>query len=131
MLQDNLSVNAAGHLTVAGVDAVELAAEYGTPLFVMDEERLRTNMRRYAVTMRKYFPAGSMPLMASKALSMKEIYRIADSEGIGADVVSAGELYTALAAGFPADADEVMIKNVITLFCEENLAEMGEEEPAA
>ena len=103
MLQDNLSVNAAGHLTVAGVDAVDLAEEYGTPLFVMDEERLRTNMRRYAVTMRKYFPAGSMPLMASKALSMKEIYRIADSEGIGADVVSAGELYTALAAGFPAE----------------------------
>ena len=102
MLQDNHSINDAGHLTVAGVDTVALAEEYGTPLYVMDEARLRQNMRRYGDIMAKYFPEGSMPLMASKALSFKEIYRIADSEGIGADVVSAGELYTALAAGFPA-----------------------------
>ena len=102
MLQDNHAINAAGHLTVAGVDTVALAEEYGTPLYVMDEARLRRNMRRYADTMSKYFPEGSMPLMASKALSFREIYRIADDEGIGADVVSAGELYTALSAGFPA-----------------------------
>ena len=103
MLQDNHGVNAAGHLTVAGVDTVALAEKYGTPLYVMDEARLRRNMRRYLETMARYFPAGSLPLMASKALSFREIYRIADSEGIGADVVSAGELYTALRAGFPAD----------------------------
>ena len=103
MLQDNHTINAAGHLAVAGVDTVSLAEEFGTPLYVMDEERLRLNMRRYADILAAYFPEGSMPLMASKALSFKEIYRIADSEGIGADVVSAGELYTALSAGFPAD----------------------------
>ena len=103
MLQTNHSINAAGHLAVAGVDTVALAAKYGTPLYVMDEARLRENMRRYADILAQYFPAGSMPLMASKALSIKEIYRIADDEGIGADVVSAGELYTALSAGFPAD----------------------------
>ena len=103
LLQENHAVNAAGHLTVAGADTVELAKEYGTPLYVMDEAVLRRNMRRYADTMAKYFPAGSMPLMASKALSIKELYRIADDEGIGADVVSAGELYTALSAGFPAE----------------------------
>ena len=103
MLQDNHSVNAAGHLTVAGMDTVDLAREFGTPLYVMDEARLRENMHRYADVMRKYFPGGSMPLMASKALCFKEMYRIADSEGIGADVVSAGELYTALAAGFPPE----------------------------
>ena len=103
MLQDNLSVNAAGHLTVAGVDTIDLAREYGTPLYVMDEALLRENMHRYADVMKKYFPLGSMPLMASKALCFKEIYRIANAEGIGADVVSAGELYTALAAGFPAE----------------------------
>ena len=103
MLQKNFSVNAAGHLVVAGADTLDLAAEYGTPLYVMDETRLRENMRRYTTTMGKYFPAGSMPLLASKALSCKEIYRIAASEGMGADVVSAGELYTALAAGFPAE----------------------------
>ena len=103
MLQDNFSVNAAGHLAVDGVDTIALAEEYGTPLYVMDEARLRANMRRYADTIAKYFPEGSMPLLASKSLSFKEIYRVADSEGIGADVVSAGELYTALSAGFPAD----------------------------
>ena len=103
MLQDNHAVNAAGHLTVAGVDTIDLAAQYGTPLYVMDEARLRENMRRYADAMAEHLPEGSMPLLASKALSFKEIYRIADSEGIGADVVSAGELHTALAAGFPAE----------------------------
>jgi len=47
MLQDNHSINAAGHLAVAGVDTVALAEQYGTPLYVMDEARLRENMRRY------------------------------------------------------------------------------------
>lgn len=103
MLQNNHAVNAAGHLTVAGVDTVELAKEYGTPLYVMDEELMRGKMRCYAESMAEAFPAGSMPLLASKALSFKEIYRIAEAEGIGADVVSGGELYTALAAGFPAE----------------------------
>ncbi len=102
MLQDNLTVNDAGHLAVAGVDTVTLAEQYGTPLYVMDEARLRGNMRVYAEAMRS-FPAGSMAYYASKALSFKEIYRIAAEEGIGADVVSGGELYTALAAGFPAE----------------------------
>lgn len=103
MLQDNHGINAAGHLTLAGVDVVDLAKEYGTPLYVLDEERIRARMRSYAKTMSEVFPRGSMPLMASKALCFKEMYRIADSEGIGADIVSGGELYTALAAGFPAE----------------------------
>ena len=100
MLQDNHTINEAGHFCVAGIDAVTLAAEYGTPLYVMDEERLRGNMRRYVTAMGECFPDGSMPLLASKALSFKEIYRIAKDEGMGTDIVSAGELYTALAAGF-------------------------------
>ena len=66
MLQDNHAVNAAGHLTVASVDTVSLAEEFGTPLYVMDEAVLRRNMRRYADTMAKYFPAGSMPLMPAR-----------------------------------------------------------------
>lgn len=103
MLQNNHAVNAAGHLTVAGVDTVDLAKEYGTPLYVMDEELMRGKMRCYREAMAEAFPAGSMPLLASKALSFKEIYRIAETEGLGADVVSGGELYTALAAGFPAE----------------------------
>ena len=99
MLQSNHTVNAAGHLAVGGVDTVELAAKYGTPLYVLDEALIRARMREYVTAMKNDFPAGSRVFLASKALSCKEIYRIARSEGMGTDVVSSGELYTALAAG--------------------------------
>ena len=102
MLYDNLDVNAAGHLTIADIDATELAAEFGTPLYVLDEDRLRERCRTYVNAMNAHFPAGSKPLFASKALCFKGIYPIIESEGMGADVVSAGEVATALAAGFPA-----------------------------
>jgi diaminopimelate decarboxylase len=69
----------------------------------MDEERIRHNCRVYVDAMQEYFGKDSLPLYASKAASFKHIYRIAKEEGMGVDVVSAGELYTALAAQFPAD----------------------------
>ena len=102
MLYDNLSVNDRGHLEVAGLDTVDLAAEYGTPLYLLDEDRVRAHCRTYVEAMRKYFPEGSVPLYAGKALCFKGIYPVVDSEGLSADVVSPGEIYTALAAGFPA-----------------------------
>lgn len=102
MLQSNHSVNDRGHFAVAGVDMVTMAKKYGTPLYIMDEDLVRKQMRRYVTAMKKYLPAGSMPFLASKALSCKEIYRVARSEGMGTDIVSAGELYTALAADFEA-----------------------------
>ena len=102
MLYDNLSVNEAGHLTIAGVDACELAATFGTPLYVLDEDRVRARCRTYVEAMNTYFPKGSMPLFASKTLSFRGIYPVVMDEGLGADVVSAGEVATALAAGFPA-----------------------------
>ena len=102
MLYDNLDVNAAGHLTIAGIDAVDLANEFGTPLYVMDEDRLRARCRLYVSAMREHFGEGSKPLFASKALCFKGIYPVIEAEGMGADVVSAGEVATALAAGFPA-----------------------------
>ena len=95
----DLTVNGAGHLLLGGADALDLAAEYGTPLYVLDEELVRARMGLYAAAMREYFPAGSRPLYASKALCCKELCRWAGQEGLGLDVVSAGELYTALAAG--------------------------------
>jgi len=101
LLQKNLNINDKGHLTVAGFDAVDLAKKYGTPLYVFDENLIRTNCRTYVDAMHKYFGKGSMPLLASKALSFKGIYKIADEEGMGTDIVSPGELYTALKAGFP------------------------------
>lgn len=102
MLYSNLSVNDAGHLAIAGVDACELAATYGTPLYVLDEDRVREKCRTYVEAMRAHLPEGSTPLFASKALCFKGIYPVIASEGLGADVVSAGEVATALAAGFPA-----------------------------
>jgi diaminopimelate decarboxylase len=103
MLHNNLSVNNEGHLTIAGVDSVYLAKKYGTPLYVLDEDLVRENMRVQDSALKKYVNDRSMILYASKALSFKEMYRIAKDENIGVDVVSSGELYTALAAGFPAD----------------------------
>ncbi len=102
MLYDNLSVNEAGHLTIAGVDACELAATYGTPLYVLDEDKVREKCRTYVEAMRAYLPEGSYPLFAGKALCFRGIYPVVESEGMGADVVSAGEAATALSTGFPA-----------------------------
>ena len=103
MICDNLSVNGAGHLCFAGVDTVELAERYGTPLYLMDEGKIREKMRTYLTAMKAGFGEGALPLYASKAASFKEIYRIAASEGIGIDVVSSGEIFTAFSVGFPME----------------------------
>ena len=103
MLYDNLSVNDNGHLTIGGLDAVDLAVKYGTPLYVLDEDVIRSKCRTYVEAMHKYFGPDSAPLYASKALCFKGIYPVADSEGMCADVVSPGEIYTAAAAGFPSE----------------------------
>ena len=103
MLQTNHSVNDLGHFCVAGMDTVALAEKYGTPLYVFDEDLIRQNCRSYVKAMKEHFGGASRPLLASKALSCKAIYRIAMEEGMGTDIVSPGELYTALAAGFPAE----------------------------
>ena len=97
---ENTSVNAAGHLCFAGQDTAALAKQYGTPLYLMDEDRLRHNMRVYTEAFRRCFGPGSRPLYASKANAFRRIYRIAQEEGMGVDVVSPGEIYTAKSAGF-------------------------------
>ena len=102
LLHDNYGINAAGHFTVAGHDATLLAREYGTPLYVLDEDKMRAMCRRYTECAAKYFKKAKI-LFASKALSFKGVYQIADSEGLYSDTVSAGEIYTALSAGFPAE----------------------------
>lgn len=100
MLYSNLSVTKSGHLAIAGLDAEELVKEYGSPLMVLDEDRIRHNCRVYADGIKKYFPEGSMPLYAAKALCFKSLYKIIESEGFGADAVSPGEVFTIAAAGF-------------------------------
>lgn len=104
MLHDNYTVGENGHLFVGGCDTVSLAGKYGTPLYVIDEDKVRRSMREFREIMQKYFPAGSRVLYASKALSYVDIYRVAASEGLGADVVSSGEIYTALKGGLPGSA---------------------------
>ena len=102
MLHENLGVKG-DHLTFAGYDTVELAKKYGTPLMLLDENKIRNTMRTYKNAMRKYFGEDSVPLYASKALSFVGIYQIAKEEGINTDIVSLGELCTAIKAGFPLE----------------------------
>ena len=98
-----LGVNQQGHLTIGGCDTVALAEQYGTPLYVMDEEGIRAACRSYRSSIDRFYSGRGMVCYASKAFCCKEICRIMDAEQMGLDVVSEGELYTALAAGFPAE----------------------------
>ena len=103
MLYNNLSISPEGHLTFGGYDTTALAEQFGTPLMVMDEAVIRNRCREYIRAMKNDLPAGSQPLYASKALSLKRLYEIMKEEGMGIDVVSSGELYTAATAGFPME----------------------------
>lgn len=103
MISPCLHINQRGHLEISGCDAVELARQYGTPLYVMSEDEVRRACRSYAASFEKYYGGHGKPIYASKAFSCKEIYRIVRSEGLDVEVVSGGELYTALQAGVPGD----------------------------
>ena len=98
MICSNISKNK-NTLYFANVSTAEMAKKYGTPLYLMDEDKIRSNCRVYKNAMDKYFDGNAMPLYASKASSFKRIYEIIKEEGLGIDVVSSGEIYTALKAG--------------------------------
>ena len=100
---DCLEISSAGHLTIGGRDTVELAQTFGTPLYVMDENEIRRACRSYKKSIDSHYSGKGMVAYASKAFSCKEICRIAMEEGLGLDVVSGAELYTALSVGFPAE----------------------------
>lgn len=87
-------------LYFGGRSTVELFEKYGSPLYVMDEQTIRKNCRKYTVAMKKYFGENAKPFYAGKACSFKKIYNIVESEGMGVDVVSPGEIYTVVCAGF-------------------------------
>ncbi len=97
---DHFTIGDDGHLHLDGVDLVEVAKQYGTPVYVMSEKQIRENCRAFTQAMARNFGEKYKVAYASKALCAKFIYRILQSEGIHADVVSGGELYTALKAGF-------------------------------
>lgn len=99
----DLDVNSAGHLTIGGMDTVELAKEYGTPLYVVDEDLVREHCRSFKNSIDKYYGGAGLACYASKAFCCKAMCKIMLEEGMGLDVVSEGELYTALKSGFPMD----------------------------
>ena len=103
MICDNIGVNALDHLTFAGQDTVMLAAQYGTPLYLMDEQRIRQNFRTYREALSAAFGERAAVLYAGKACAFTELYRIAASENAGIDVVSRGELYSAMKAQYPLE----------------------------
>ncbi len=96
-----MKINSQGHLEIGGMDTVDLAREFGTPLWIIDEEGFRRNCRNIKDAFSLY--GDSQVLYASKTLATMAIYRIVEQEGLGLDVVSGGELYTALKAGFPME----------------------------
>lgn len=102
-VSDCIAVNEKGHLTVGGCDIVEIAKEYGTPAYVFDENEIRNNLRAFRNSMDEYYGGNGLVVYASKAFCCKEMCRICNQEGTGIDVVSGGELYTALSVDFPAE----------------------------
>lgn len=102
-ISSNLSSNKIGNLTIAGVDTVELAHKYGTPLYVFDEEVIRASLQTFKKSIDNYYSGAGMVCYASKAFCCKEICRIVKDENCGIDVVSMGELYTAMSVNFPAE----------------------------
>ena len=102
MVCDNISCDENGRLQFAGFDCETLARKYATPLYLMDEEKIRENCRMYKKALLDSFGENASAVYASKAASFKQIYRIMNEEGMSVDAVSLGEIYTALSAGFPA-----------------------------
>lgn len=103
MICDNIKIGENGHLYFAGQDTVELAEKYGTPLYLIDEGKLRLNCRTYDNAFKKHFGSDAKALYASKANSFKRIYEIMREENMDVDVVSRGEIYTACLAGYPME----------------------------
>lgn len=103
ILHNTYDVNKEGHLTIGGLDSTELATKFGTPAIFLDTDAVRAICREYKEAFAKYYGGDSVPVYAGKALCCKRIYEIVAEEGLCADCVSPGELYTAKAAGFPME----------------------------
>lgn len=127
-------VNARGHLEIGGCDTTELAAKFGTPLWVMDEQTIRDCVLAYTNGLSAYPDA--LVLYAGKAFLTLALCHLLDSLGLGLDVVSEGELYTAEVAGFPSNRiylhgnnkTEAELSNAISLGAQivvDNIAELS------
>lgn len=103
MICSNLSVRSDGQLLFAGQDTAALAATYGTPLYLMDEDRIRERCHTYITAAAAAFDGKARILYASKAASFKRMYEIMREEGMCVDVVSPGEIATVRRADFPME----------------------------
>ncbi len=101
-LHGTSKINSKGHLEIGGCDVTDLAKEFGTPLYIVDEELVRQRAREFMEAFRKTGLRHQVAY-ASKAFCVMAMCRVAEEEGMSLDVVSDGELYTALQAGFPAE----------------------------
>ena len=95
-------VNGQGHLTVGGCDTIELAATYGTPLYIFDETTIRAKCSEYRREFGQRY-SDTLAIYACKAFTSQALIRLLHEEGFGLDVVSGGELHVARSAGFPLD----------------------------
>jgi len=102
MLLGTQRVTSNGHLEIGGVDVTRLAAEYGTPLYVMDEASIRQKAREYLAAFRARYPKVEVSF-AGKAFLCAGLCKLVEQEGLRLDVASGGELFTALRGGFPVD----------------------------
>ena len=133
---ENLTRNPSGELCFAGVPLSGLAEKYGTPLYLYDEGRIRERCRTYLGAVKRHLGDRARVLYASKAASFKRLYEIMREEGMGIDVVSSGEIYTAIRADFPlsrayfhsnnkTDSDiEYAIENGVGYFVVDNEEEL-------
>lgn len=136
-ISNSFDINEKGNLTIGGYDTIDLANRFSTPLYVMHEEKIRENCRLYKNAFESYYDGNGLVIYASKAFNCLEICRIVNDEGLGLDVVSQGELHTALKAGFPAEkihfhgnnktVDELImaVKNKVGRIVVDNLHELN------
>ncbi|MFQ4144134.1 diaminopimelate decarboxylase [Chlorogloeopsis sp. ULAP02] len=103
LLPLSAKINHQDHLEIGGCDVTTLVQKFGSPLYILDEETLRTACRQYRESFQRYYQGEAQVLYASKAWSCLAVCAIAQSEGLGIDVASGGELYTALCAGVSSD----------------------------
>ena len=104
MICENISRTEEGELSFASAPLLPLAKKYGTPLYLYDEDRIRERCRTYLSAVKDAFFGKAKVLYASKAASFTRLYEIMKEEGMGIDVVSSGEIYTAKRANFPLEA---------------------------
>ncbi len=128
-------INAKGNLEIGGCDITDLKKQFGTPLYVFDEETFRHRANKYLDSLKKYYE-NFLPIYASKAFTCTTIFKILNSIGFGLDVVSGGELFTAIKANFnsqniyfhgnnkSAEEIEMAIENNIGKFICDNFYEL-------